>query len=157
MKGETKSESGQLSEVQKSAWHNFLIAHAKITREIDRRLVQAGHHNLDVYDVLVTLEFEKDRKLRMSELADRKAFSRSGLTRLVDRLEKQGLIERHPCLDDRRGYYAYLTDKGQSVRELAWPVFEEAMAELWGKYVSDRKADELNKLFTKLIAATQGE
>lgn len=59
------------SEVQKDAWREFLIAHARVTRELDKRLVKSGQVSLDIYDVLVTLEFESTGKLRMSELADK--------------------------------------------------------------------------------------
>lgn len=154
----TKSKSmggEELTDAKKVAWHHFLIAHAKVTREIDRRLTEAGHVNLDVYDILVTLEFQEDFRLRMSELAERKAFSRSGLTRLVDRLEEQGLIVREPCPDDKRGAYAVLTDKGQQVRELAWPVFKDAIQELWGQFLTDRKAEDISKLFAKMVKATE--
>src|SRR5690606_32527771 len=64
------------------------------------------------YDALVQLALPAERRLRMSELAERLVISRSGVTRLVDRLEHQGLVERSPCAPDGRGAYAVLTHAG---------------------------------------------
>ncbi len=135
------------SEIQKDTWRSFLIAHARVTREIDRRLKADGHIPLDIYDVLVTLEFEPTEKLRMSELADRIVFSRSGLTRLIDRLEKQGYVKREACEDDRRGSYAVLTEKGKAARVKAWRTFEPAIQELWGDFIADEEAMRLKPVY----------
>lgn len=66
------------------------------------------------YDVLVQLELAPDKRLRMQDLADAVIVTRSGLTRLVDRMEKAGLVRREPCEDDRRGLYAVLTEEGRA-------------------------------------------
>lgn len=139
------------SEVQKKAWHGFLTAQARVTREIDRRLKAAGHIDLDVYDVLVTLELEPTNKLRMSELAERMVFSRSGLTRFIDRLVAAQLVHREACMDDRRGAYAVLTPKGRKAREAAWEVFEPCIQEFWADFIPDDDAVHYSELFDKMI------
>ena len=106
-----------------STWAAFLRAHARVVRELERELQAEQRMALTDYDVLVQLAAAEDRRLRMSELAERLLLSRSGVTRLVDRLVAQGLVEREICDTDRRGQWAALTDAGLALlHEL--PVFE---------------------------------
>ena len=102
------------------AWRAFLRAHAQVIRRLERELHDEQGLALTDYDVLVQLARSDQRRLRMSELADRLLLSRSGATRLVDRLAADGLIERVSCEDDRRGQWAALTDAGlRRLREAA--------------------------------------
>jgi len=100
------------SSEQLAAWRTFLRAHSHVVRRLESELLAAGELPLASYDVLVQLTEAPQRRLRMTELADRVLLSRSGLTRLVDRLERQGLVRREPCPDDARGMYAVATDDG---------------------------------------------
>ena len=99
-----------LSEQQMLAWRRFLRAHALVTRRLEDDLVAEHRLPLASYDVLVQLVEAPERRLRMSELAERVLLSRSGLTRLVDRLEREGLVRREACEDDARGLFTVLTD-----------------------------------------------
>ena len=94
------------------AWRSFLLAHARVVRELERELQDEQQLALTDYDVLVQLAAAGERRLRMSELADRLLLSRSGATRLIDRLAAGGLVERVSCESDRRGQWASLTDEG---------------------------------------------
>ena len=94
------------------AWRSFLQAHARLTRRLDEEL-QAEHSlSLAEYDALVQLALTPGRQLRMSVLADRVLLSRSGVTRLVDRLVKEGMVTRVACATDARGAEATLTRAG---------------------------------------------
>src|SRR5829696_717860 len=94
------------------AWRNFLHAHARLTRRLDEEL-QASHRlSLAEYDALLQLANAPERRLRMSALADRVLLSRSGITRLVDRLVAAGMVERSACTADARGAEAALTGAG---------------------------------------------
>lgn len=97
---------------QLAAWRAFLRAHASITRALEAELLAEQDLPLASYDVLVQLAEAPDRRLRMTELADAVLLSRSGVTRLVDRLEKSGLVARCPVESDGRGVAARLTDAG---------------------------------------------
>ena len=97
---------------QLAAWRAFLRAHASITRALEAELLAEQELSLASYDVLVQLAEAPDRRLRMTELADAVLLSRSGVTRLVDRLEKGGLVARCPVESDGRGVAAQLTDAG---------------------------------------------
>ncbi|MEX2196103.1 MAG: MarR family transcriptional regulator [Thermoleophilaceae bacterium] len=106
-------QSTRLDPVELGAWRGFLRAHAALIKELDAEL-QAEHGlPLSSYEVLLTLASAEEDKLRMSEIADSVLLSRSGLTRLCDRLERDGLIERSECSTDRRGAYARLTGEGR--------------------------------------------
>ena len=126
-----------------SVWRAFLRAHARIVRALERELHEAQGMALTDYDVLVQLAAVDSRRLRMSELADRLLVSRSGVTRLVDRLVKDGLVERMTCADDRRGQWASLTDAGYARLRDASPTHLRGVA---AHFLDRLPADELQAL-----------
>ena len=93
-------------------WRSFLGAHARVLRCLEAELLAEQRLSVVSYDVLVQLAETPDRRLRMAELADRVLLSRSGVTRLVDRLERAGLVSRHRVAADGRGVIAELTPAG---------------------------------------------
>jgi DNA-binding MarR family transcriptional regulator len=95
-----------------SAWRSFLQAHARVTRRLDDELRAEHGISLAEYDALLQIAGSPDRRLRMSTLADRVILSRSGITRLIDRLVADGFVERASCLSDARGAEAVLTPSG---------------------------------------------
>jgi DNA-binding MarR family transcriptional regulator len=94
------------------AWRTFLQAHARITRRLDEELQAAHGLSLAEYDALLQIAHAPGRRVRMNVLANRVILSRSGITRLVDRLEADGSVERSPCTTDARGQEAVLTAAG---------------------------------------------
>lgn len=106
------SKGARVSPEQLRVWRRFLEAHAVVVGALEAELDEARGLPLAWYDVLVSLQEAPDRRLRMQDLARRVLFSRSGLTRLVDRMVDAGFIERERCEDDRRGTYAVLTAAG---------------------------------------------
>ncbi len=101
-----------LSPEELAAWRAFLRAHARVTRALEAELVAEARITLAAYDVLVQLAEAPGHKLRMTELAEAVLLSRSGVTRLVDRLERLGLVSRGPVEEDGRGVAASLTPAG---------------------------------------------
>jgi DNA-binding MarR family transcriptional regulator len=108
----TAPATGRVDATGMRTWRNLLRAHAHATRVLEAELDEAHGLPLASYDVLVQLAEAPDGALRMSELADAVLLSRSGLTRLVDRLVKEGLVERRSCPSDLRGTLAVLTPAG---------------------------------------------
>src|SRR6478735_11557865 len=94
------------------AWRAFLFAQAAVMRELETEMMAEERISLGEYDALAQLAIPADRRLRMGDLAERLVISRSGVTRLVDRLESQGLVARDQCAPDGRGAYAVLTRAG---------------------------------------------
>jgi DNA-binding MarR family transcriptional regulator len=114
-------EPAGLTGAQSRAWRRFLRAHAGVVAQLERDLLAAHDLPLAHYDVLVQLSEAPQRALRMTELAQSVLLSRSGLTRLVDRLEREGLVRREACPSDARGTLAVLTDAGADRLRAAWP------------------------------------
>jgi DNA-binding MarR family transcriptional regulator len=125
------------------SWRRFLRAHATTMRELEREMLTATGLPLAWYDVLLQLAEAPGRRLRMAELADRVLLSRSGLTRLIDRLQAEGLVRREPSPDDARGTYTVLTGSGFDRLRAAAPVHLAGIREHWLAYFSD---DELRLL-----------
>ena len=93
-------------------WRAFLQAHARVTRRLDEELRAEHDLSLAEYDALLTIADAPDRRIRMRQLADRVILSKSGVTRLIDRLVLDGLVQRDACLSDARGAEAVLTPAG---------------------------------------------
>src|SRR5215216_2490157 len=93
----------------------MLRAHAALTRELDAELAREHKLPLSSYEVLLYLADAPEGRMRMAELAESVLLSRSGLTRLVDRLEREGLLRRERCESDARGLFAEITDEGRRV------------------------------------------
>ena len=103
----------ELSPLELAAWRGLLRVHSALVAELDRELEVAHGLPLTHYEVLLYLDVAPDRQLRMTELASSVLLSQSGVTRLVDRLERAGLVVREPCPDDRRGLLASITPAGR--------------------------------------------
>lgn len=101
------------------AWRAFIHAHARVLRRLDEELQATHDLSIAEYDALLQLVNAPARRLRMSILAERVLLSRSGITRLVDRLVAAGMVERSACVSDARGAEAALTPKGLETLRLA--------------------------------------
>src|SRR5436190_18624538 len=105
--------SQELRPEELAAWRGLLRAHDQLTRALDADLTERHGLPLASYELLLCLGQASEGRMRMSELAESVLLSRSGLTRLVDRLEDEGLVERVRCPEDARGLYAAITDAGR--------------------------------------------
>jgi DNA-binding MarR family transcriptional regulator len=113
------SEQEALTLGELRAWRGLLRAHACLAKRLDAELEQAHRLPLSSYEVLHHLQEASGGRMRMCDLAEQAQLSRSGLTRLVDRLERDGLLERCSCTHDARGSYACLTGSGRERLEEA--------------------------------------
>ena len=133
-----------------AAWGTFLRAHARVTRELERELQANEELSLADYDVLYQLAAAEGRRLRMSELADRLLLSRSGATRLVDRLEADGLVHRASCATDRRGLWAHLTDRGLNRLRDASPTHLRGVCEHFIDRIPARELAQLRRTLERI-------
>lgn len=143
-----------LSEQHLVAWRTFLKAHATIIDLIERDLVAAKRPPLSTYDVLIELYEAPEHRLRMYELAERVVLSRSGLTRLVDRLEIEGLLTRDRCGTDRRGAYAVITEQGIKALQQTWPIYAKGIAEYFARWLTLEEAQILESALGRILQAT---
>src|SRR5689334_5480072 len=145
--------ANDLPEAALTAWRTFITAHAAVIDRIEHDLAAARQLPLGSYDVLIELAEAPERRLRMHELARQVVLSRSGLTRLVDKLEAEGLLRREPCATDRRGSYAVLTDAGREALRRAWPTYAQGIAAHFAAHLTGAELATLTTALTRVLDA----
>lgn len=133
-----------------AVWRSFLRTHNHLLRQLEHQLQAHGKIAIAGYDVLLQLAEAPDNRLRMSELAEAVLLSRSGLTRLVDRLQKDGLVQRQPDPDDARGMFTVLTGKGRDTLRDASKVHLAGVSQLVLGRLSEPELRQLQELMVKL-------
>ena len=136
------------------AWAVLLTAHATLIERVEAALAAAGLPPLAWYDVLWELE-KADGRLRMRELGERVVLSKSNLSRLADRLEAAGLVERRDAADDGRGYDLVLTRAGRAMRKRMWPVYEAQIEQLFARHVSVDEARVMGQALGRTVKAAR--
>jgi DNA-binding MarR family transcriptional regulator len=144
-------EPDPLTPAEFDAWRGMLRLHATVTGELERRLLAERGMSLGVYGVLITLVGAPGRRLRMSELAERRLTHPSGVTRAVDQLERQGLVAREVDPSDGRSFYAVLTQRGLERLREAQLTHHAVARELYLGRLSEREAAQLARLFEKAL------
>ena len=122
------------------AWHDLLECHAKTSSALERRLQQEHGLGVSEFEVLERLAAYEAAERRMQELADAVHLSQSALSRVVGRLEADGLVRRGMCSHDRRGIMACLTDDGRERYEQARPTHRAVLSESLASAVSTSRA-----------------
>jgi DNA-binding MarR family transcriptional regulator len=139
----TQTVLSPFTDAELAAWRGFLRTHAALVKELDADLEAQHQLPLSSYDVLTTLADHPDGRMRMRDLAEAVVLSRSGLTRLVDRLQREGLIDREQCASDARGAYAVLTDTGRARLREAQPLHRDSVRR---RFLSRFSPEELEVL-----------
>jgi DNA-binding MarR family transcriptional regulator len=142
-----------ISATRMRAWRSFLEAHARVTDALAAELEAETSLPLTWYDVLVQLSEADDNRLRMQDLARAVLLSKSGLTRLVDRMTADGLVTREPCLDDRRGTFVCLSPAGRERLDGASPVHLRGIAEHFTSHLNEQEARELHAFLDRILQA----
>lgn len=137
-------------DVSLRAWRSLLKAHSAAVRRINALLHERGALPLESYDVLLELFSSSERRLRLRDLGERVVLTRSGISRLVTRLEDEGLVERASVPGDARGVYAQLTRAGEAAFRSTWPVYAEGIEVSFGRYFSDDEAGSLAELLERI-------
>jgi DNA-binding MarR family transcriptional regulator len=137
----------------KGPWVNFLRAHAAVTRQLSARLEAAHGLTLSDFDVLVQLYYAPERALRRVDIARAVLLTASGITRLLDGLERAGWVEKRACETDARVSYAVLTDAGLEKFEAARRSHLADVDELFGSRFSEEERELLAELLGRLPQA----
>lgn len=148
---EPATTTSRLTHLELGAWRGFLRVHAALTRQLDAELEAEHGLPLTAYEVLLHLADAPDGMRRMSELADSVLLSRSGLTRLADRLEGQGLIERRACPSDARGANAAITAAGRKRFDAARVTHLRGIRKRFTGRLSQQEAAELARLWDRML------
>ena len=102
----------EFSEIERNAWGGFLSAYARINRIVEEDLQEHSRITHVEFEILLRLSWDENHRVRIQDLAAQSLLTRSGVSRVVERLEKAGLVTREGASEDRRGAYAVLTEAG---------------------------------------------
>ena len=140
---------------QLAAWRLLLEAHATVTELLEHELLAERGLPLSRYDVLLNLAEAPGGRLRMQELSASVLLSKSGLSRLVDRMVEAGLVRRERCEDDRRGWFAVLTDQGRSALRRAAPVHLRGIHEHFTRHLEAEEVEAMRAALGRVVAAAR--
>lgn len=146
----------ELSPAELGAWRGLLRVHAALFKQLDAELESAHGLPLSSYEVLIFLQSAPDGKLRMADLANRVVLSRSGMTRLVDRLEREGLLVREQCPADARGCFAVLTGKGAEYLDAARPTHLGGIRERFLGHFTEAELTLLGECWERVLPGSAG-
>jgi DNA-binding MarR family transcriptional regulator len=146
----TTVDTRQLDERELRAWRGMLRAHAALTKALDADLDAQHDLPLTSYEVLLYLADAEDGRLRMRDLAESVILSRSGLTRLADRLERDGLLRRESCDSDARGAYAVITPAGLKKLDDARSTHLAGVRSLFLRHFSEDELDVLGDAWERV-------
>jgi DNA-binding MarR family transcriptional regulator len=141
-----------LTDPELRAWRGLLRSQALLVKRLDADLEADHGLPLTSYEVLLHLNEAEDRRLRMCDLAEGIMLSRSGLTRLIDRLERDGLVERVSCADDARGAFARLTDAGRAKLEAASSTHLDGVRRHFLEHFAEDELDVLSSAWERVGA-----
>ncbi len=146
----------RLSKEELAAWRGFLRVHSALFRQLDNELTEENDLPLRSYEVLLLLEDAPDHRLRMSDLSRSVLLSASGVTRLVDRLEREGLVARERCAEDGRGYFAVLTPAGAARLQEARATHLAGVRRLFLDKLAGEELEQLAGYWDRLVPGAAG-
>ena len=133
----------------------MLEAHARVTHQLDGQMRAEHGLSLSSYEVLMFLADAPEHRMRMADIADRVLLSRSGCTRLVDRLVEQGYVTRCAADSDGRGLYAQLTDAGVNKVAAARRTHREGIRRYYLQHLTETDQIVLGDVWMRLLAAAR--
>jgi len=136
-----------------AAWKGLLRVHASLMKALDAELEATHRLPLTSYEVLIQLADAPEHRMRMCDLADSVLLSRSGMSRLVDRLERDGLLERAACANDARGSFAVITPAGLELLERARPTHHEGIRRRFLEHFSEQELELLGGFWARVLEA----
>ena len=139
------------------AWRSLMTAYTRVNAHLADEIETETDLTLDRYSVLLMLSQAPDGAMRPSELADALGLSRSGTTRLIDRLEDAGLVERRTCGSDRRGSFVGLTNQGETSFREAGRIHLRGIEEHVGTHLTSDELAEMQRILTKLGESVDSE
>ena len=139
------------------AWVNFLRAHSAVTRALNADLVQSHGLTINDYEVLLHLARAEERALRRVDLADRLVLTASGITRLLEGLERAGHVTKRRCESDARVTYAVLTDAGLEKLREASEKHVAGVRTLFENRFTDEELETLGQLLSRLTTGDAGD
>jgi DNA-binding MarR family transcriptional regulator len=138
-------------------WEHLMRAHAGIVAQLEAEMESEQHLSLRWYEVLLHLNRAPEGQMRMQDLAAVSLQSKSGLTRLVDRMEEAGLVTRQSCPSDRRGVFAAITPAGRRRFKRAAPLHVRGIERHFGRHLAEGDSPALTSVLERLLEAQARE
>ena len=148
--------TGLLDEEQARGWRDFVQTFGTVMQQLDQDMQADQDTPLAWFDVLVHLNEAPEGRLRMHELAESLVLVPSSLTRLIDRMNSAGLVEREPCPEDRRVVYCVITVEGRAVYHRVRPGHNARVRERFMQYLNREDVAALRRIFSKVREAKKG-
>src|SRR5688572_19501046 len=142
------------SDAAVKAWTRLVRARDRVLGAIEQDLKAAGAVPLAWYDVLLELSRAEDGRLRSFEIEKETLLAQYNLSRLLDRLEKEGQVSREPCVDDARGRWVVITEKGRATQARTWKIYAKSIQKHVGERLDDKAAAALADLLGQLATAS---
>jgi DNA-binding MarR family transcriptional regulator len=149
--------TGKPSAAAVEAWANLVRTERSLRDKVEEALKRAGLPPLDWYHVLHEIDRAPGGMLRQTGVQDRTQLAQYNVCRLVDRLQREGLVQRHQCKLDGRNNVLLITAKGRALRRAMWPVYAAAIEAYVGCRLSQAEAAQLARLLAKLLQPGQSE
>lgn len=140
----------ELPTVASKAWARLVRAQQTALGGVEADLKQAGFPPLVWYDILLELERAPEGRLRHRDIERGMLLERYHVTRVVERMERDGLVSRVPCPDDARGAFAAITDRGRAMRRDMWPVYAASIERHFAGKFSRKELAQLGELLGRL-------
>ena len=141
----------KIAQELEDAWVALFRAPPAVVERVNAAIRSEGFLTVEWYDVLWALARSPAGRIRQRDLGKDLLIARYNLSRLIDRLAAEGLVERIPCPADARGFDIVLTDKGRDLRAQTWPVYAQALREEIGSRLTSEEQCELSRLLMKLV------
>ena len=138
-----------------TAWIRLVRAQQAALLKVERALREAGLPPYTWYDALWELDQAGDTGLRPAEIQRQMLIAQSNISRLIDRLEQAGCVERRACEDDARAQIILITEKGRTLRKRMWPVYAKSISGTIGAAITDREAINLGFVLDKIIRQSE--
>lgn len=133
-----------------AAWVGMIRSHQMFMEVVETALKNANMPPLAWYDVLLEINREPDKRLRLQDIGVRILLAKNNTTRLIDRLEKEKLVHRKKCKSDGRGVYAYITPEGEQLIKDMWPIYKTAVKENFGEKLTPTELETLVNIHQKI-------
>jgi DNA-binding MarR family transcriptional regulator len=144
-------EPGEPSEVVTDAWVRLIRAGREVAGRIEADLKAAGYPPLSWYDVLLSLKKAPEGRRTPREIEHEVLFEQYNLSRLLDRMEAEGLVRRIPFPGDKRRQLVEITEEGRALQERMWPVYGAAINRFFGDKLGEKEAGQLSALLLRLL------
>lgn len=140
----------KFADVRHEAWAAILRTQKIVTEAVQTALGEAGLPPLEWYDVLLELKMAPGKALKQHELAEAVVLAKFNLTRLLDRMESEGVISRRPCAEDRRVKYACIESKGEILLRQMWPVYQQTLDAHFSAQISEADAKQMQQALSQV-------